>query len=331
MFTKPPMGDAPKASKKSKRKALKEKLDPRKPLRKTYALLRPTVAAAQTVVSAESYVTAGSMEVRLARGFKEIKAAQRLRYDIFYEEMSARPDWRARMAKRDIDPYDGVCDHLLVIDHDRPKSKRIVGTYRLLRQEVAEAHQGFYSGNEFDLSPLLSAQFRADMAGGKQLLELGRSCVHPEYRANATINMLWKGIAEYLKEHNVGYMFGCASFEGTNPANFKRAFAYLYHNHPMPAEFPVKALADQYVPMNTMSADELDVRLARRDLPPLVKGYLRLGCFIGDGAVVDEQFGTTDVFIMLPVERIASRYSKKMGLDDGANDSGDGENNTAAL
>ncbi len=287
---------------------------------KPYALLRPRVAAAQAMAGAPTYVRAGNLEVRLARSFKEIKLAQRLRYQIFYQEMAARPDWRMRMSKRDIDPYDSVCDHLLVIDHDRPRGKRIVGTYRLLRQEVAEAHQGFYSEGEYDLTPLKQSAFLDKMGEGKQLLELGRSCVHRDYRANATINLLWKGIAEYLKAHRIGYMFGCASFPGVNPAAFKEAFAYLYHNHLVPDDFKVRALEDQCVEMNTMAADDVDNRAARRALPPLVKGYLRLGCFFGDGAVVDHQFGTTDVFILLPVERIASRYSKKYDLSEGAND-----------
>ncbi|MBO6504847.1 MAG: GNAT family N-acetyltransferase [Kordiimonadaceae bacterium] len=288
---------------------------------KKYALIRPRVAAAQAMAGAPSYVRQGSIEVRLARSLKEIKAAQKLRYQIFYEEMHAKPDWRMRLTRRDIDQYDIFCDHLLVLDHDRPKGKRIVGTYRLLRQEVANEHAGFYSSGEYDLAPLMTESFRAQIGEGRQLLELGRSCVHKDYRANSTINMLWKGIATYLNDHDIAYMFGCASFEGTNPADFKEPMAYLYHNHLVPDDFKVKALDDQFVDMNTAAADEIDVRQARRALPPLIKGYLRLGCFIGDGAVVDEQFGTTDVFILLPVENIAKRYSKKFDLQGEANDS----------
>ena len=289
---------------------------------KKYAPIRPKVAAAQAIAGAQSYVRQGSIEVRLARSLKEIKAAQKLRYNIFYEEMHAKPDWRMRVTRRDIDPYDIFCDHLLVLDHDRPKGKRIVGTYRLLRQEVAQTHDGFYSSGEYDLSPLMTDSFRAQIGEDKQLLELGRSCVHKDYRANSTINLLWKGIAEYLKEHNIAYMFGCASFEGTDPAKFIQSMSYLYHNHLVPDDFKVRALSDQFVDMNRVPAEELDVRMARRALPPLIKGYLRIGCFIGDGAVVDEQFGTTDVFILLPVEKIAKRYSKKYDLKGEANDSG---------
>lgn len=296
---------------------------------KKYALIKPKVAAAQAMAGAPSYVRQGSLEVRLARSLKEIKIAQKLRYEIFYEEMHAKPDWRMRVTRRDIDEYDIFCDHLLVLDHDRPKGKQIVGTYRLLRQEVAEAHSGFYSSGEYDLSPLLGKSFETQMGAGRQLLELGRSCVHQDYRANTTINMLWKGIAEYLKEHNIAYMFGCASFEGVDPAEFTEAFSYLYHNYLVPDDFKVRALEDQHVEMNVLAADEIDVRRARRALPPLIKGYLRLGCFFGDGAVVDRQFGTTDVFILLPVEKIAKRYSKHYDLKSEANDSGADENAAA--
>lgn len=289
-------------------------------VKKPYALLRPRVAAAQAMAGAPTYVRAGTLEVRLARSVQEVKEAQRLRYRIFYQEMLARPDWRMRMSGRDIDPYDGVCDHLLVIDHERPRGKTIVGTYRLLRQEVAEAHAGFYSEGEYDLAPLRQGAFLSAMGEGKQLLELGRSCVHADYRASSTINLLWKGIAEYLRRYNIGYMFGCASFPGTNPAQYREAFAYLYHHHRVPDDFKVRALEGRFIDMNTMPAEALDNRAARRALPPLVKGYLRVGCFFGDGAVVDSQFGTTDVFILVPVEKIAARYSRKFEVGDSAND-----------
>lgn len=287
---------------------------------KKYDRIRPSVAAAQAMAGAPTYVRKGNIEVRLARSFTEIENAQKLRYQIFYEEMNAKPDAAMEATRRDIDPYDEFCDHLLVIDHDKPEADRVVGTYRLLRQTVAEAQSGFYSSSEYNLSPLMTENFRAQMGEGKQLLELGRSCVHIDYRSSATINVLWQGIAEYLKEHNIAYMFGCASFEGVDPAEFKEALSYLYHNHLVAEDFKVRALDGLHVEMNQMAAEEVDTRLARRALPPLIKGYLRLGCLIGDGAVVDEQFGTTDVFILVPVERIAKRYSKHYELPEEAND-----------
>ncbi|WP_201154962.1 GNAT family N-acetyltransferase [Rhodothalassium salexigens] len=290
-----------------------------KKMPRKYARLRNRVIAAQTLASAPSYARHGNLEVRLAQDVKDVKASQRLRYTVFYEEWAAQADWRMKRTRRDMDPYDGICDHLLVIDHAAPRRDAVVGTYRLLRQDVADRFAGFYSSQEYDLSPLTRPEFRAQMGHDKQLLELGRSCVHPDYRTSHTINLLWKGIASYLEEHRIAYMFGCASFPGANPHAHARAMSYLYHEHLCPDDFMVRALPDQYRPMEMCKPGDYEIRQARRELPPLVKGYLRLGCFIGDGAVVDHQFNTTDVFILLPVERVAKRYSTKFGAPQAAN------------
>ena len=262
------------------------------------------------------YSEAGTLTVRLARTKGEIKEAQRLRYQIFYEEMSAKPSWQQKLSRRDKDRFDKICDHMLVLDSSRPKGQQVVGNYRLLRQKVAQKHGGFYSEQEFNLEGLKASLEREESQQVGQLLELGRSCVHPDYRASATINLLWKGIARYLKQHNVGYMFGCASIEGTNAAEFKEALAYLYHNHRVPDTMHVTPHEKLRVEMNALAITEIDGRMARRSLPPLIKGYIRLGCYIGDGAVVDTQFGTTDVFILLPVEKITGRYLKHYDLKE---------------
>lgn len=281
------------------------------------------VVAAQTLANADYYARAGALEVRCSRSEEEILAAQRLRYRIFYEEMQASPTAQIRRERRDMDAYDPVCDHLLVIDHARPPDDRVVGTYRMLRQEIAARHGGFYSAQEYDLSSLTGEKFRTRMGAGGQLLELGRSCVHRDYRSHATITLLWKGIAGYLHEHGIVYLFGCASLPGTDPDALILPLAYLYHEHRCPDEFLVRALPERFAPMDRLARHEIDVHEARRQLPPLIKGYLRLGCFIGDGAVVDHQFGTTDVFILLPVERVTKRYSLRFGTPGAVNDSVD--------
>jgi putative hemolysin len=244
----------------------------------------------------------GALEVRLAASDAEVAAAQALRYAIFHHEMGAVPTPQSAAAGRDIDPYDPICDHLLVIDHgaDGP---HVVGTYRLLRQVVAEAHHGFYSAGEYDLGPLLRSA-----AGRGQLLELGRSCVAPDWRTPATISLLWRGIASYLKVHGIGWLFGCASFPGTDPAAHALELAYLHHHHLAPPELRVRALPEHFVPLDRLPADRVDVRLAARMLPPLIKGYLRVGAMIGDGAFIDRAFNTTDVFVLMPVEGITTRY-----------------------
>ena len=250
-----------------------------------------------------SPATSGSLEVRFAQDRDEIAAAQVLRFRVFYEEMLASPDAIVQMTRRDIDPFDDICDHLLVVDHDLPPSEAVVGTYRLLRQDVANRCGGFYSAGEYDLAPLLGGSWRT-----RGFLELGRSCVHPAYRTNATIQLLWRGITRYLDVHGVDVMFGCASFQGPCPEAHQVALSYLHNHHLAPAQFRVRARPDQYVAMDALPAETYSLRDALRTLPPLIKAYLRLGAFVGDGAVIDQAFGTTDVFILLSVDRIADRY-----------------------
>jgi putative hemolysin len=251
--------------------------------------------------------TAGPLTVRLAASADEIAAAQALRYQIFYEEMGARPSPAMAAARRDMDDYDQLCDHLLVIDNGGI-TPRVVGTYRLLRQDVASTHRGFYSAGEYDLSALI-----AQAGPGRQLLELGRSCVAPDYRTSATISLLWRGIASYLTVHGIGHLFGCASLHGADPALHRESLAWLHHNHLAPPALRATALPPHRVPRDAVPAVGFDPRAAARALPPLVKGYLRVGAMVGDGGFLDHQFNTLDVFVVMPVERITSRYASRFG------------------
>lgn len=244
------------------------------------------------------------LAVRLAQGERDIVAAQQLRYDIFFGAMGA--DIGGTADRRDVDPYDGLCDHLLVEDHGRPGSP-VVGTYRLLRQSVAEAHAGFYSAHEFDLSPVLAHGRRE----GVELLELGRSCVDPAYRDAGTIQLLWRGIADYLQRHAIGYMFGCASFPGIDPAEHAEGLSLLAHNHMAMPELRARAIGEQAIPLAALPIGGYDPRIALRRLPPLIKAYLRVGAEIGDGAYIDRAFNTIDVFVLVPVARIAARYAQR--------------------
>lgn len=258
----------------------------------------------------------GDLEVRLAGSAAEVRRAQALRYRVFYEEMAAIADFRTRQTRRDADRFDRFCDHLLVIDHSPAGRLRfgfanIVGTYRLLRQEVAEEIGGFYSAGEFDLAPLLRQ--KPDLA----VLELGRSCVLPDYRNKRTLELLWHGIWAYVLRHGSDVMIGCASLEGTDPEKLALSLSFLHHHFRAPEEWRVGAHANRRVEMDRMPAGVIDARAALRSLPPLIKGYLRLGAFIGDGAVIDRQFGTIDVAIVLPVASISSRYVGYYGADAG--------------
>ncbi len=274
----------------------------------TFALARATELPAALLADAAPIHRAGLLEVRLAASEVEIAAAQALRYAIFYDEMGAQPTAGMAHTRRDIDAYDMVCDHLLVIDHANALRPRVVGTYRLLRQDLAQANGGFYSAGEYDLSALI-----AQSAPGRQLLELGRSCVAPEWRTSATISLLWRGIATYLAQHGIGHLFGCASLHGADPLLHAAELSYLYHHHLAPAELRATALPPHRVEMNRLDPASIDTRAAARALPPLLKGYLRVGAVVGDGGFVDHQFNTVDVFVVMPVDRITSRYAERFG------------------
>ncbi|MBT6036663.1 MAG: GNAT family N-acetyltransferase [Kordiimonadaceae bacterium] len=252
-------------------------------------------------------VVSGDFEVRIARTKDEIEAGQKLRYQVFFDEMGAQPNDAVRNEKRDYDDFDEICDHLLAFDNSKKGSERVIATYRLLREEKIGGMDEFYSTCEFDLKNLYNDHFRTLM-GDRQLLELGRSCVREEYRTNAVINLMWKFIARYIDRHKIAYLFGCASLPGIDQDDLKFPLSYLYHYHKTPDEYNIPAIVGMEQKMNHYPIEDFDKRDARRSLAPLVKGYLNLGCYIGDGAVIDKQFGTTDVFILLPVDRVEKRY-----------------------
>ncbi|MEY4707362.1 MAG: hypothetical protein RJB58_1085 [Pseudomonadota bacterium] len=255
----------------------------------------------------------GALEVRLAETELEIEQAQRLRYSVFYEEMSAIPSPQMRETGRDFDKFDDVCDHLLVVDrdaHDEDGQPLVVGTYRLTRERDAARVGGFYTSSEFDLSPMLRALPRET-----KYLELGRSCIIKSYRARpGTMQLLWKGLMAYVARFDIDMMFGCASLPGTNVDEMTLPLSYLHHFVPMPEHLRVKARPELFVNMNRMPKDAIDPREGIRSLPAILKGYVRAGCGIGDGAVVDRQFGTTDVFIYFPVSGLDARYKSRFGL-----------------
>jgi|SRR5690242_9312529 L-ornithine Nalpha-acyltransferase len=255
----------------------------------------------------------GALEVRLAQTAAEVRQAQKLRYRVFYQEGSAVPNPARLLARRDVDGYDAICDHLLVVDHaapDRSALNRpaVVGTYRLLRQPLAEDHGGFYSAGEFDIAALLARH------SGLQFLELGRSCVLAPYRNKRTVELLWHGIHAYILQNRCDVMLGCASLDGTDPKRLALPLSFLHHYARAPESWRAHALPERYIEMNRMAKEAIDPKEALRALPPLIKGYLRLGAYIGDGAVIDYEFGTTDVLIVLPVAAIKQRYLEHFDL-----------------
>lgn len=246
-------------------------------------------------------ILSGTLHVRLAESRADIEAAQALRYRIFYERMGARPLPEMALRRRDFDAFDEICDHLLVVDHSRGTgADTVVGTYRMIRREAAQRHGAFYSAAEYDIAPLL--------AYPGEILELGRSCVEPTYRPRPVLQLLWSGIAAYVFHHQIALMFGCASLPGTDPAALATPLSYLYHHHLAPPALRPRALADRYVDMRQCDPGEIDPLRTQSTLPPLIKGYLRVGGFIGDGAVIDEQFNTTDVCIVLKTDLVTEKY-----------------------
>ena len=246
---------------------------------------------------------AEKITVRLASSPSEIEAAQRIRYKVFYEEYKAVADETAAATHMDVDDYDAVADHLIVLDESLPPSpSQIVGTYRLLRRAVADKFGEFYTSREYDIVPLLDS--------GAHLLELGRSCVLPPYRTRPVLQKLWQGIAHYVAEHKIGLMFGCASLHGTDVDALAPQLSYLYHYHLATSELRARALESHYVEMNRIPKDQIDAKKVFTSLPPLVKGYMRLGASVGDGAVIDQQFNTTDVCIVMPTHLVTQKYFK---------------------
>ncbi|NVN12545.1 MULTISPECIES: GNAT family N-acetyltransferase [Nguyenibacter] len=244
---------------------------------------------------------AGNLGVRIAANEAERDAAQALRYRVFYDEMGARPDERTLRTRRDVDEFDNVADHLLVIDHAVSSgAKGVVGTYRLMQGENAQKIGRFYSSGEYDLSPLTEFPGR--------LLEVGRSCVDPNYRGRAAMQLLWRGIASYIFLHRIDVLFGCASLPGIDPGPLSDELTYLYHNHLAPPALRLRALPHRRVEMLRTDPNTLDHRRCLARLPPLIKGYLRLGGYVGDGAVVDDQFNTTDVAVIVKSELLADKY-----------------------
>ena len=226
----------------------------------------------------------------LARSQSELEAAQRIRFKVFAEEMGAKlPSAHLGL---DIDHFDKFCDHLLVRDHSNEK---VVGTYRILPPEQAVKAGGYYSETEFDLTRLANLRDR--------MVEVGRSCVHEDYRDGATITQLWSGLADYITKNNHEYLIGCASISMGDGGHYAASVYNKIHKlHAAPAEYRV--FPHCRLPLESLNQN-LDVIV-----PPLIKGYLRLGAYIAGEPAWDPDFNCADVFILMPVSRMNVRYAK---------------------
>lgn len=256
-------------------------------------------------------VLSGNLHIRLAETRAEIEASQRLRYRIFVSEMGAKVGPEQHACEQEFDVYDVHADHILVLDRSLGGGpEAVIGTYRLMRRQQAERAGQFYTADEYDISAIVNHP--------GEVMELGRSCVAEGYRTGATMQILWRGIAEYVLHYDVGVLFGCASMQGTEPGPLKEQLAYLYHHHLAPPELRPVALEARYFDMNQLAPDAFEARRAAAKLPPLVKGYLRLGGFVGDGAVIDYEFNTTDVCVVVKTDLVTERYVRHLTREEQA-------------
>jgi putative hemolysin len=251
---------------------------------------------------------AANLEVIIASRPEDIEAAQKLRYRVFFEEMGAPATDEMKRTQIDRDEFDSFCDHLLVIEYMPQGGYRVVGTYRLLRRSAMKAVGRFYTDGEFDISPI------RDYEG--EILELGRSCVDPEFRNRSVMQLLFRGIGAYVALFDIKLMFGCASFHGTDPDAHAMALSYLHHYHMAPENIRARALPSRYIEMNLMPKEAIDVKEAFSALPALIKGYLRLSAYVGAGAVVDPEYNTTDVSIIVKTDLITNKYAQRYGTEN---------------
>lgn len=246
----------------------------------------------QSSISVPSSVEAPSespLSVRLATSAPEVIAAQRLRYKVFCEEMGADLH---RHDGRDVDDFDAVCDHLIVIDESLGK---VVGTYRIMAPWAARAVKRMYSEGEFRIDSLRPI--------AHEIFEVGRACIHPAYRSSGALARLWSGLGMYVRNHGVKYLAGCASVPLDSGAlNVGALRSELLARHLAPEDFrvePIRGLQSLGDPMG-----------ARPAMPPLLKGYLRLGAWVCGEPAWDPDFDSADFFVLLPIERMAPRYAQ---------------------
>jgi putative hemolysin len=240
--------------------------------------------------------------LRLAATKEDLIAAQRLRYEVFIAELGGNGPLVDHAARLERDAFDPFFDHLVLVDLRRDPAglDHVIGAYRVLPGDRRTAAGQFYSETEYDLTPLL--------ASGRRLLELGRSCVHADHRGGTAMFHLWNGLADYVLERDIEVLFGAASFHGTDVAALAQPLSWLYHHHLAPPDMRVSARPPDRQRMDLIPADRLDRKSAMAATPALIKAYLRLGGFVGDGAFIDHAFNTTDVCLVMDTGQMSARH-----------------------
>ncbi|MGC1503618.1 MAG: GNAT family N-acyltransferase [Sulfitobacter sp.] len=249
-------------------------------------------------------ISSPDFDVRLAQTREDLCAAQRLRFDVFVRELGGAGPMVDHVAGLERDAMDAFCDHLLLIDR---QNDAVVGVYRLLRPEQAANAGQYYCASEYDLGPLLRSN--------RRLLELGRSCVHPDYRGGMALHHLWSALARYVALHKIDLLFGVASFQGTDVQALAAPLSLLHQRHLAPPDLRVRALEGAYQDMNLIDQHQLDRKAAMLQIPSLIKAYLRLGGYVGEGAFVDHAFNTVDVCLIMDTARLSQRQARIYGHD----------------
>ena len=269
------------------------------PLGKTTATAqeRPTAQERRAMVLDTSHY-----ETRLASSDRDRLAAQRLRYRVFVEELGAGGAMVDHAARLERDDFDAVYEHLLLIDtrRDPEELDHVIGVYRLLKGETAAEFGRFYCDGEYDLGPLRRS--------GRRLLELGRSCVHPDYRGGPAMFLLWQALAEYVLGQEIEVLFGVASFHGTDVEALKAPLSWLHHHHLAPESLRARAHPTHFQRMDLIAPEALDRAAAMDQMPTLIKAYLRAGGYVGEGAWIDHDFNTTDVLVMMDTAQMSAKH-----------------------
>ncbi|MCZ4354654.1 GNAT family N-acetyltransferase [Roseovarius aestuarii] len=248
---------------------------------------------------------APQFQVSLAQNAQDVRAAQRLRYRVFVQELGGDGAMVDHDAGLETDRFDPWFDHLILrdlaisdTDSDIGADAQVVGVYRLLREDQAAQAGQFYSEGEYDLTPLRQS--------GRRLMELGRSCVEQRYRGGQALFHLWQGLAGYVADHDIDVLFGVASFHGTDPRALAAPLSLLHHRHLAPSA--LRARSKHYQSMDLIDVEALDRKAALLQMPALIKAYLRLGGCVGDGAYIDHAFNTTDVCLIMDTARLSQAH-----------------------
>jgi len=266
----------------------------------------PKIFFSKPILPSNSFIILESenYSIKLAETKSELKQAQALRYSVFYKEKKAKPTFTKKIIKLDYDKIDKYADHLIVLDKKNTKNK-IVGTYRLIRGDVAKLFGGYYSSSEFNLINITNNY------KDKHILELGRSCVHQDYRNGSIMNLLWKAIAEYVKLYDIKILMGCASFSGTDPTKFSDELSYLRQNFCLPEHLLVESFDKNIYPVYKLKENNPNQLRIFAKLPPLLKGYLRIGGKVSHNFYVDHNFNTIDLCVVVNTSDIDEKYRKK--------------------